>query len=84
MSNLEELTLFLIVKRYDSSYIDGIQLYDQILIHMPRLNKFTFSINTLVHNRYVNITLPSNDDIQRSFIERKYQQVGSYADDNLI
>ncbi|CAF1370841.1 unnamed protein product [Rotaria sordida] len=84
MSNLEELTLFLIIKRYDSSYIDGIQLYDQILIHMPRLNKFTFSINTLVHNRYVNITLPSNDDIQRSFIERKYQQVGSYADDNLI
>jgi hypothetical protein len=73
MSNLEELTLFLMIKRYDSTYIDGTQLYNQILIHMPRLNKFTFSINTLVCNRYVNITLPSNNDIQRSSIEKKYQ-----------
>ncbi|CAF2820108.1 unnamed protein product [Rotaria sp. Silwood2] len=83
MSNLEELTLFLIIKRLDSTYINGIQLYDQILIHMPRLNKFTFSINTLISND-VNISLPSNDDIQRSFIGKKYQQVGSYADDKLI
>jgi hypothetical protein len=84
MSNLEEFTLFLKIKRYDSTYIDGTQLYDQILIHMPRLNKLTFSINTLVYNRYVNIILPSNDDIQRDFIERKSQQVGSYADVNLM
>ncbi|CAF4540424.1 unnamed protein product [Rotaria sp. Silwood2] len=83
MSNLEELTLFLIIKRFNSTYIDGIQLYDQILIHIPQLNKFTFSINTLLYNS-VNISLPSNNDIQRSFIERKYQQVGSYADDNLM
>jgi hypothetical protein len=51
---------------------------------MPWLNKFTFSINTLICNRFVNIILPSNDDIQRSFIERKYERVGSYADDNLL
>ncbi|CAF3203245.1 unnamed protein product, partial [Rotaria sp. Silwood2] len=84
MSNLEELTLFLMIKRYDSTYIDGNQLYNQILIHMPRLNKFTFSINTLICNRYVNIILPSNDDIQRSFIERNFQHVDSYADDYLV
>ncbi|CAF3747404.1 unnamed protein product [Rotaria sp. Silwood1] len=35
MSNLEELTLFLIIKRFKLADIDGIQLYDQILIHMP-------------------------------------------------
>ncbi|CAF2668198.1 unnamed protein product [Rotaria sp. Silwood2] len=84
MTNLEELTLFLFVKRIKSTYIDGIHLNDEILIHMPRLNKFTFSITTLVCNRNSNIILPSNDDIQRSFIERKYQQIGSYADDNTM
>ena len=84
MSNLEELTLFLFVKRFNSTYIDGTQLNDEILIHMPRLNKFTFSINTFVCNRNSNIILPSSDDIQRSFIEGKYQQIGSYADDNTI
>ncbi|CAF3003260.1 unnamed protein product [Rotaria sp. Silwood2] len=84
MSNLEELTLFLFVKRINSTYIDGIHLNDEILIHMPRLNKFTFSITTLVCNRKSNIILPSNDDIQRSFIERRYQQIGSYADDNTM
>ncbi len=84
MSNLEELTLFLFVKRINSTYIDGIHLNDEILIHMPRLNKFTFSITTLVCNRKSNIILPSNNDIQRSFIERRYQQIGSYADDNTM
>ncbi|CAF4786337.1 unnamed protein product, partial [Rotaria sp. Silwood2] len=83
MSNLEELTLFLSVERIESTYIDGIQLYDEILIFMPQLNKFTFSINTLVVNRYVTIDLPSNDDIQHSFSKRRYQQVGSYVDDKL-
>lgn len=81
MSNIEELTLFLSVERIESTYIDGIQLYDEILIFMPRLNKFTFSINTFVINRYGTICLPSNDDIQHSFIKRKYNQVGSHADD---
>ncbi|CAF2001558.1 unnamed protein product [Rotaria magnacalcarata] len=82
MSNLEKLTLFLVVLRYDSTFIGGTQLYDQILICMPLLNKFTFSVNTWVCNKFVNITHPSNDDIRRSFIERKCQQVGFYTDDN--
>ncbi|CAF0937632.1 unnamed protein product [Rotaria sordida] len=84
MPNLEELTLFLFVKRINSTYIDGIHLNNEILIHMPRLNKFTFSITTLACNRQSNIILPSNDDIQRSFIERRCQQIGSYADDNTM
>ncbi|CAF4992412.1 unnamed protein product [Rotaria socialis] len=84
MSNLEELTLFLFVKRINSTYIDGIHLNDEILVRVPRLNKFTFIITTRVCNRRSNIILPLNDDIQRSFIERRYQQIGSYADDNTI
>jgi hypothetical protein len=83
MLNLEELTLFLLVSKIESTYIDGIQLYDEILIFMPRLNKLTFSINTLLFNKYVTIDLPSNDDIQNSFIKRSYQQVGSYVDEKL-
>ncbi|CAF4888637.1 unnamed protein product [Rotaria socialis] len=66
----------------DSNYVDGVHLYDEILIHMPRLNKFTFSIVSQTVNKNIKIDLPSNDNIQSSFIERGYNQVGSYADFN--
>ncbi|CAF3046244.1 unnamed protein product [Rotaria sp. Silwood2] len=46
MLNLEELTLFISVIRTESTYINGKQLYDEVLIHMPRLNKFTFIIHS--------------------------------------
>jgi hypothetical protein len=78
MINLEVLILFLSTSRVDSTYIDGIQLYDDILVYMPRLNKFTFSIDTDVLCKNTKITLPSNEDIQRSFNGKRYQQVGSY------
>jgi len=75
MINLTELALFLPVVREDSTYIDGIQLHDQILIYMPRLNKFTFSINTGVINENIKTDLPSNEDIQHSFIRTGCTQV---------
>ncbi|CAF1482210.1 unnamed protein product [Rotaria sordida] len=75
MINLEELILFLSIIRFNSTFIDGIQLYDQFLIYIPRLNKFTFSIITVVVNN--NIHLSSHKDIQHSFIGRRYGQVGS-------
>ncbi|CAF4572452.1 unnamed protein product, partial [Rotaria sp. Silwood2] len=80
MINLKELTLFLSVFTNDCTYIDGIQLHDQILIYMPQLNKFTFSINSNtvqvedVVNEDIEIDLPSNEDIQRSFIGKGYGQ----------
>ncbi|CAF1087004.1 unnamed protein product [Rotaria sordida] len=77
MINLEELKLFLLVTRFNSTYIDGIQLYNQFLIYMTQLKKFTFCINTEAYNE-VKVELPSNKDIQRSFIGRGYQQVTSY------
>jgi hypothetical protein len=79
MINLEELQLYLVVARIDGTYIDGIQLYDQFLIHMTQLNKFTFNIKTNVWNKNVRIELSSNEDIERSFIGRGYQQVASYT-----
>ena len=79
MINIKELVLYLLVRRFDSTYVDGIQLYDQILIYLPELNKFTFSIQTYVVNNNIRNDLPSNEDIQRSFVGRRYGQVGSYA-----
>ncbi|CAF2104888.1 unnamed protein product [Rotaria magnacalcarata] len=67
MINLEELKLYLSVTRFNSTYVDG---------------KFTFCINTEVFNEKVRVELSSNEDIQRSFIGRGYQQVTSYVDTN--
>ncbi len=79
MINLEELKLYLSIIRYNSTYVDGIQLYDEILIYMPRLKKFYFSIQACVFNKNIKIDLPSNEDIQDSFIGRVYGSVGSFA-----
>jgi hypothetical protein len=85
MISLEELTLFFSTTSH--TYIDGIRLHDQILIYMPQLNKFTFSINTIVNRNQNIIDLPSTEDIQRSFIGKGYGQVGSYVQyrqDNIV
>ena len=82
MINLEELKLYLSVTRFDSTYVDGIQLYGQFLIYMTQLKKFTFCINTEVFNDKVRVELLSNEAIQRSFIGRGYQQVTSYVHTN--
>ncbi|CAF1592005.1 unnamed protein product [Rotaria magnacalcarata] len=79
MPNIEELTLFLSVIRMESTYIDGIHLHDEILIHVPRLDKLLFSITTILYNINAKIELPSNDDIQRGFIEKEIYQVDSYV-----
>ncbi|CAF1108029.1 unnamed protein product [Adineta steineri] len=79
MINLEELILFLLVARDDSTFIDGIELYDQVLAHMSHLNKFIFSIHTGVRIVNNEIDEPSNEDIQNSFIGKEYGQVGAYV-----
>ncbi|CAF4281385.1 unnamed protein product [Rotaria sp. Silwood2] len=79
MLNLEELALLIGIVRIKLPYIDGTHLYNDFLVQMPRLNIFTFSINTLVYDKGVKIDLPSNDDIQNSFIKIGYQHVDSYA-----
>jgi hypothetical protein len=77
MINLEELILYLSIFRCHSTYVDGIQLYDEVLIYMPQLKKCDFSIDTGLFTRNIKSDLPSNEDIQRSFIGRGYGQVGS-------
>ena len=80
MINLEELTLFLSIIRINSNYIDGVQLHDDILCYMPQLNKFQFSIETAIVKTKNDLVLSSNENIQHSFIGRKFRLVGSCVD----
>ncbi|CAF3027084.1 unnamed protein product, partial [Rotaria sp. Silwood2] len=77
--NLEELKLYLLIEVFNLNYIDSIQLYDELLCHMKKLNNFIFNIQTRDFRCKTKINLSSNEDIQRSFIERGiYQQIASY------
>ncbi|CAF1185219.1 unnamed protein product [Adineta steineri] len=79
MINLEELKLYLLIDVYDANYIDGIQLYNELLCHMNKLNQFTFNIQTRTYRCYTDINFSSNEDIQRSFIGKDiYKQIDSY------
>jgi hypothetical protein len=73
MINLEELTLN-IINEERTTFIDGIHINDRILVHMPCLRKFTFSINTSVELHHL-VHHPSVEDIQRTFINIGYDQV---------
>ena len=75
MENLEELTLFLVIMKFNSTYIDGNHLYNDVLVHMTRLNEFIFNIHNEVYNLDVQIDFSSIDDIQRSFIEKRNRQI---------
>ncbi|CAF1293696.1 unnamed protein product [Rotaria sordida] len=80
MINLEELILFLSIIRSNKNYIDSNELYDSILIYMPRLNKFIFNIHTNVDKKNVEIDFSSNEDIQRSFSRKEYGPVASHIE----
>jgi hypothetical protein len=73
MIKLEELTLDILNKER-TTFIDGTQINDRILVHMPDLCKFTFHISTEVELHHL-AHFSSNEDIQRTFINIGYQQV---------
>ncbi|CAF2031510.1 unnamed protein product, partial [Rotaria magnacalcarata] len=72
MIKLEELTLD-ITNDERTSFIDGTQINDEILVHMPCLRKFIFHIRTKVELRHLT-HYASNEDIQRTFTNIGYQQ----------
>jgi hypothetical protein len=73
MLNLEELTLSIIVGNR-TTFIDGTCIYNEILVYMPRLNKFNFCIctNMAIHHLIHRL---SKDDIQRTFTNIIFEQV---------
>ncbi|CAF3387836.1 unnamed protein product [Rotaria sp. Silwood2] len=74
MSNLEELALS-IINENRTTFVDGTQINNEILVHMPRLYKFDFNINTRTALHHL-VHYLSSDDIQQSFINIGYQHVG--------
>ncbi|CAF0941836.1 unnamed protein product [Rotaria sp. Silwood1] len=74
MSNLEELNLYIMAKDR-TTFLDGTHIYNEILVHMPRLQIFNFYISTLVGIDPL-VRHLSKDDIQRTLSNNiKYQQV---------
>ena len=84
MSNLEELTLYLSIIRHNSRFIDGKQLYDDVLSSMARLEKFSFSIHTQLVCDNVEMKLPSSNDIRNSFIELGYKDIDAFGDVDFV
>ena len=76
MPHLTELTLYLRVCDRNT-FIDGIELYKNFLMYMPRLQSFTFyiaTVNTLDGiDRYL-----SDEDIQRTFTDVGLYQVACF------
>ncbi|CAF4569152.1 unnamed protein product, partial [Rotaria sp. Silwood2] len=78
MSNLEKLALYLAID-YNETFIDGNYLMKNIISYMPHLNEFIFNIRSIISIN--NLTyLPSNDDIQRSFIRFDNHKIISCVD----
>ncbi|CAF1313478.1 unnamed protein product [Rotaria sp. Silwood1] len=70
MSQLEKLTLSLdVINR--TSFIDGTQLYNDILKNMSHLQSFIFDIVTACFQLKAEL-LPSCNDIRRTFIQSGY------------
>ncbi|CAF1437019.1 unnamed protein product [Rotaria magnacalcarata] len=82
MRNREELTLDLRIDD-QTRFVDGTQVHNEILIHMAQLHKFIFYIKTTIQK---NNSIPrlSNDDIQRTFNNIGYEQVGCIVDNRGI
>lgn len=75
MSNLESLGLYLMVRDHyqRDKFIDGDDLKNNVIDHLPRLNKFVFNIYSMT--RFNQINFVSNEDIQNTFINFKVNQI---------
>ncbi|CAF4204874.1 unnamed protein product [Rotaria sordida] len=78
MSNLEELGLCLTVYVH-KTFIDGNHLKTKIIKQMTRLNQFTFFIRSFI-NIFNEMSFPSTEDIQQTFIDFPFNKIISYVD----
>ncbi|CAF3123260.1 unnamed protein product [Rotaria sp. Silwood2] len=78
MSNLEQLGLCLVAFVMET-FIDGNHLKKNIIYHMPRLNQFTFYIRSFMYTGN-KLNLLSTEDIQRTFIDFRNNEIISYVD----
>jgi hypothetical protein len=80
MLNLEKLSLNICIQRFfpHESFIDGNNLKNDMINHMPKLNQFVFSIHSNINHGNHLLHLPSNDDIQHTFKDLEDYQIVSY------
>jgi hypothetical protein len=80
MSNLEELFLNIAINRHfpHESFIDGNNLKNDMIDHLPKLNQFVFSIHSNIEHENYLLHLPSNDDIQNTYKDLENNQIISY------
>ncbi|CAF1508421.1 unnamed protein product [Adineta steineri] len=74
MRNLQDLTLYIRIDERNR-LVDGIQLENDILIHLSKLQTFVFYICTFTSANHP-VTPLSNNDIQRTFSNVKFGQIG--------
>ena len=84
LSNLEELTLFFSAFRWNSTFIDGKQLHNDVLSYLTKLQKFSFSIYTQLINKDIGMKLPSRIDLRNSFIELGYKHIDAFGDIDFV
>lgn len=78
MLNLEKLALALLIDR-EERFVDGNDLKNNIVNHMPRLREFTFNIRSTIKldNQ---IHLPSNEDMQHTLTDLTDHRIISCVD----
>ena len=82
MCNVEQLTLFIGIKRLNHmGFLDGKQLENDFITHLSHLRKFRFSFHTSLFHLSAFVDQPSSVDVQRSFRRSIFDHVGSYVDD---
>jgi len=68
MLNLEELALYVIIGSI-TTFNDGNNLKKNIVNHLPRLKNFVFNIRSILYlDNEPHLLLPSNEEIQQTFI----------------
>ncbi|CAF2072992.1 unnamed protein product [Rotaria magnacalcarata] len=78
MSNLETLNLSLSIS-VKQAFIGGYNLKNKIVNRMPRVNKFTFDIHSIMRIQN-DIIIPINEDIRNTFNDFQYTQLICYMD----
>jgi hypothetical protein len=77
MTQLEKLILYIRVKR-QNRFVDGTNLHKDILIHMPRLDTFSFYVSTEIQIDD-SVRRLSGDDVQETFTNIGYHHTACTA-----
>ena len=84
LCNVEELTLFFSAIRFNSTFIDGKQLHNDVLSYLNKLQIFSFSIHTELINKEIEMKLPSRNDLRNRFVQLGYKHIDAFGDVHFV